>query len=177
MTGLSMEEKMAEKSAAFEQAGDYVRGKQYSQLYRCVIDLLEQIYDLLGNEKISAQEYLELLETGFTEIRPGTVPQQADRLLIGDIERTRLSECRVLFFAGVNDGNIPRGTSRGGLLSDLDREFLGSFLKGTGTELSPTPRQQMCLQRLYLYMNMTKPADALYLSFARTMPEGNALGR
>ena len=176
MTGLSMEEKMAEKSAAFEQAGDYVRGKQYSQLYRCVIDLLEQIYDLLGNEKISAQEYLELLETGFTEIRPGTVPQQADRLLIGDIERTRLSECRVLFFAGVNDGNIPRGTSRGGLLSDLDREFLGSFLKGTGTELSPTPRQQMCLQRLYLYKNMTKPADALYLSFARTMPEGNALG-
>ena len=176
MTGLSMEEKMAEKSAAFEQAGDYVRGRQYSQLYRCVIDLLEQIHDLLGDEKISAQEYLELLETGFTEIRPGTVPQQADRVLIGDIERTRLSECRVLFFAGVNDGNIPRGTSRGGLLSDLDREFLGSFLKRTGTELSPTPRQQMCLQRLYLYINMTKPSDALYLSFARTMPEGNSPG-
>ena len=49
MTGLSMEEKMAERSTAFERAGDYVRGKQYSQLYRCVIDLLEQIYDLLGS--------------------------------------------------------------------------------------------------------------------------------
>lgn len=171
MTGLSMEEKMAEWTAAFREDGDYVREKQFGQLYRSVIELLEQIHDLLGDEKIAASEYLELLETGFSEIRLGTLPQQADRVLIGDIERTRLSECRVLFFAGVNDGNIPRGTSRGGLLSDLDREFL----KNSGTELSPTPRQQMCLQRLYLYMNMTKPTDALYLSFARTTPDGTSL--
>ena len=175
LEGLSMEEKMQGMSAAFQEDGDFVRAGQYSQLYRCVVSLLEQIRDLLGDEKISAKEYLELLESGFTEIRPGTVPQQADRVLIGDIERTRLSQCRVLFFAGVNDGSIPRGTSRGGLLSDLDREFLGTFLKDAGTELSPSPRLEMCLQRLYLYMNMTKPTDSLYLSFARTTPEGASL--
>ena len=175
LTGLSMEEKMRERSDAFLRDGDYVRAGQYSQLYRDVIGLLEQIHDLLGDEMISAREYLELLESGFSEIRPGTLPQQADRVLIGDIERTRLSECRVLFFAGVNDGNIPRGTSRGGLLSDLDREFLGTFLRNTGTELAPSPRLEMCLQRLYLYMNMTKPTDSLYLSFARTTPEGASL--
>ena len=48
-------------------------------------------------------------------------------------------------------------------------------MKSSGTELSPTPRQQMYLQRLYLYMNMTKPTDILYLSFARTKPEGSTL--
>ena len=171
MTGLGMEEKMSERSRKFEEAGDYVRGKQFSQLYRCVIGLLEQVYDLLGDETISSADYLELLEAGFEEIRLGTLPQQSDRVLVGDIERTRVAQCRVLFFAGVNDGNIPRGTSRGGLLSDLDREFL----KSSGAELSPTPREQMYLQRLYLYMNMTKPGDALYLSFARTTPEGTTL--
>ena len=171
MTGLGMEEKMSERSRKFEEAGDYVRGKQFSQLYRCVIGLLEQVYDLLGDETISSADYLELLEAGFEEIRLGTLPQQSDRVLVGDIERTRVSQCRILFFTGVNDGNIPRGTSRGGLLSDLDREFL----KSSGAELSPTPREQMYLQRLYLYMNMTKPGDSLYLSFARTTPEGTTL--
>ncbi len=171
MVRLSMEEKMEKLSSQFEQSGDFVRGKQFSQLYRCVIDLLEQIYDLIGEEKISNEDYAELLEAGFEEIRLGTLPQEVDRILVGDIERTRVSQCRVLFFTGVNDGNIPRGTSRGGLLSDLDREFL---LAG-GTQLSPTPRQQMYQQRLYLYMNMTKPTDALYLSFARTTPEGTTL--
>lgn len=171
MVSLSMEEKMEEWSSRFSEEGDFVRAKQFSQLYRYVIDLLEQIHDLLGDEVISNKDYLELLEAGFEEIRLGTLPQETDRLLVGDIERTRVSQCRILFFTGVNDGNIPRGTSRGGLLSDLDREFLRSF----GTELSPTPRQQMYQQRLYLYMNMTKPTDALYLSFARTTPEGGSL--
>ena len=171
MTGLNMEEKMADRSRKFEEAGDFVRGKQFSQLYRLVIGLLEQVYDLLGDEAISSTDYAELLEAGFEELRLGTVPQQSDRVLVGDIERTRVAQCRVLFFAGVVDGNIPRGTSRGGLLSDLDRELL----KSSGAELSPTPREQMYLQRLYLYMNMTKPRDALYLSFARTTPEGTSL--
>ena len=171
MVSLSMEEKMEEWSCRFDEEGDFVRGKQFSQLYRSVIDLLEQIHDLLGDEVISNKDYLELLEAGFEEIRLGTLPQETDRLLVGDIERTRVSQCRILFFTGVNDGNIPRGTSRGGILSDLDREFLRSF----GAELSPTPRQQMYMQRLYLYMNMTKPTDALYLSFARTTPEGGSL--
>lgn len=171
IAGLSMEEKMEQWTSDFSAEGDFVRSKQFSQLYRNVIDLLEQIHDLIGDEKISASDYLELLESGFEEIRLGTLPQQTDRILVGDIERTRVAQCRILFFAGVNDGNIPRGTSRGGLLSDLDREFL----KASGAELSPTPRQQMYLQRLYLYMNMTKPTDALYLSFARTTPEGSTL--
>ena len=171
MVSLSMEEKMEEWSSRFKEEGDFVRAKQFSQLYRFVIDLLEQIHDLLGDEMISGKDYLELLEAGFEEIRLGTLPQETDRLLVGDIERTRVSQCRILFFTGVNDGNIPRGTSRGGLLSDLDREFL----RFSGAELSPTPRQQMYQQRLYLYMNMTKPTDALYLSFARTTPEGGSL--
>ena len=171
MIRLSMEEKMQEWADGFTAAGDDVRAGQFSQLYRSVIALLEQIHDLIGDEKISSQDYLELLESGFEEIRLGTLPQQADRVLVGDMERTRIAQCRILFFAGVNDGNIPKSSSRGGLLSDLDREFLRS----SGTELSPTPRQQMYLQRLYLYLNMTKPTDTLYLSFARTSPDKNTL--
>lgn len=171
LTGVKAEERMAELTDSFRESGDYVREKQFGQMYKSVISLLDLIYDLIGGETVSAPEYAELLEAGFSQIRLGTLPQQADRVLVGDIERTRLSECRILFLAGANDGNIPRGTSRGGLLSDLDREFL----KRSGAELSPTPRQQMYIQRLYLYMNMTKPTDSLRLSYARTSPEGGAL--
>ena len=42
-------------------------------------------------------------------------------------------------------------------------------------ELAPTPRQQMYIQKLYLYMNMTKPSERLYLSYARLSGEGKSL--
>ena len=78
---------------------------------------------------------------------------------------------KALFFAGVNDGNIPGNAGNGGIISDLDREFL----TGSGQELAPSPRQQMYIQRFYLYLNMTKPSELLVLSWARMNLEGRAL--
>ncbi|MDO5134137.1 MAG: PD-(D/E)XK nuclease family protein, partial [Eubacteriales bacterium] len=163
--------RMDELSRQFGRDGDPVREKQYAQIYRALVDLLDQIYELAGDERVSARSYLELLEAGFSQIRLGTIPQQADRVLVGDMERTRLTQVRHLFFAGANDGNIPRGASRGGILSDMDREFLA---RG-GASLSPTPRQQMFTQRLYLYLNMTKPSETLTVSFSKTSMDGRSL--
>lgn len=171
MAGCGMEEKMQAYADEFGRCGDPVRQMQFSQLYRRVITLLEQVVDLIGEERISDREYAELLDAGFGEIRLGTLPQQVDRVLIGDMERTRVPQCRILFLTGVNDGNIPAGAAKGGILSELDREFL----RGEGAELAPTPRQQMYLQRLYLYLNMTKPTDCLVLSMARISRDGTSL--
>ena len=82
-----------------------------------------------------------------------------------------LKQVKALFFAGVNDGNIPRNAGKGGIISDLEREFL----TGSGQELAPSPRQQMYIQRLYLYLNLTKPSELLTLSWARMDQAGKAL--
>ncbi len=165
------QEKMEALAAVFDAKGDTVRADEYRQVYRAVIDLLSQIHDLLEDEPISREDYLALLRTGFDEIRLGTLPQQSDVVLAGDLERTRLTQGKVLFVLGVNDGSIPKGTAGGGLLSDLDREFLAS----SGIELAPTPRDQMMTQRLYLYLNLTKPERRLIVSFADTDGAGKSL--
>lgn len=166
-----MQEKMESAAADFEEQGDSVRASEYRQVYRAVIDLLSQIHDLLAEEPISRKDYLELIRTGIGEIRLGTLPQQADTVLAGDLERSRLTQVKVLFVLGANDGCIPKGASTGGILSDFDREFLAS----SGIELSPTPRDQMYIQRLYLYLNLTKPSDRLIVSFADADEGGTAL--
>ncbi len=170
-------EQLEALAAEFEAAGEFAAAMEYRQIYGAVVRLLDQLYELLGDEKVSAREFQELVEAGFAEIRLGTLPQQVDRILVGDIERTRLSEIKVLFFVGVNDGVIPASASKGGLLSDYDREFLQmtDFLQQSGAELAPTPRQEMYTQRLYLYMNLTKPTELLFLSYAKTAADGSSL--
>ena len=70
---------------------------------------------------------------------------------------------RALFLLGCNEGIIPASKGDGGLLSDADR----SIFAENAIELSPTKRESAYLNEFYLYLNLTKPTERLYLSYHR----------
>ncbi len=154
-------DKLLAYSECFKNDGDFSREKEYSQIYIRTCELLEQIHTLVGTEKMDLEEFYGILEAGFEEIEVGTIPQSVDRIIVGDMERTRLKPVKYLFFLGLNDGWVPKSGGNGGIISDSDREFL----TGSGTELAPSPRQQQYIGRFYLYSNLTKPSRGLYLSY------------
>lgn len=166
-----VQKKLAAFEARFEQEGNAAKAREYAQIYRLVMELLEQMMNLLGEETIALEEFADILEAGFGEIEVGTIPQNVDRVVVGDMERTRLKQVKALFFLGVNDGNIPKNASKGGIISDMDREFL----RESELELAPSPRQQMYIQRLYLYLNMTKPSRRLYLAYSKVNSAGKSI--
>ena len=165
-------EKLEGYKQRFEAEGNLKKAREYDQIYNKVMALFDQIEGLIGDEKLEISEFKDIVTAGIGEISVGTIPQDVDRIIVGDIERTRLKEVKVLFFVGVNDGNIPSNVGSGGILSDIDRQFLIDL--GTEVEFAPTPRQQMYIQRLYLYMNLTKPTDKLYLSYAELSGDGKS---
>lgn len=166
-----LQRKLERYADFFEEQDDLSAAVEYRQIYRLIMELFNQIAELLGDDVLSLQEFSDILDAGFAEIRVRSIPQGVDLLVVGDIERTRLKSIKALFFLGVNDGNIPQSGGNGGLISDLDREFLLGF----GRELAPTPQAQMFIEHLYLYMNLTKPADVLYLSYAAMEDDGSGL--
>lgn len=159
---LDLQNKLKKQEEKYSQAGDVAREKEYSQLFRYVIELLDQIAGLLGEEEISLKTFAEILEAGYGEIRVGILPQNIDSLIVGDMERTRLKEIKALLFLGINDGNIPKAGKKGGIISDMER----NIMLETGKELAPSPAEQIFVQKLYLYLNVTKPVKQLYLSYA-----------
>lgn len=171
ITANRIEEKLAGFSTFFQKAGEDAKAKEYEQIYRLVMELFDQIVELIGTEKMTVKEFADILDAGFDEIEVGIIPRNVDRIIVGDMERTRLKPVKYLFFLGVNDGNIPSKTSKGGIISDIDREFL----KGSEQELAPSPRDQMYIQKYYLYLNMTKPSEGLYLSYIGMDAQGSAV--
>lgn len=163
-----LQAKMEQLEAEFTEQGDLAKAKEYGQVYPLIMDLLNQIYELLKEEAMTLQEFSDILTAGFSELKVGTIPQNVDQVVAGDMERTRLKQVRALFFVGINDSAIPGGGKKGGLISDMEREFL----QESGVELAPTGRQQMFIQRLYLYLNLTKPSEKLFLSYSRVDQEG-----
>lgn len=164
----NIEEKLNNFSEKFHADGMEELSMEYKQIFSLVMDLFDQIYDLLGDETVPLDEFIRILESGFEEIDIGTIPGGVDKVIIGDLERSRVPENRMLMLLGINDGNVPKNNSSGGIISDIDREFL----KESDIQLAPSPREQVFIQRLYLYMNMTKPKERLYVSFSRLGLDG-----
>ena len=71
----------------------------------------------------------------------------------------------------MNEGNIPKNTESGGLLTELDRDFF----EDQGVELAPGPKELMNMQRFYLYLNLTRPSEHLYLSYSCSNSKGEAV--
>lgn len=167
--------KLSQYADRFAMAKDYPREKEYSQIYDSFMELLDTMAGILASDELTLEEYIKILEAGISELKIGVLPQGVDYVVLGDIERTRLDEIKVLFFLGVNDGIVPKTADAGGIISDLDREFLNGVLDEFDIELAPSPRQKMYIQKLYLYTNMTKPSKALYVSYSKMDALGGSI--
>ena len=164
-------EKMNEMAAELREEGLIGEAMEYESVYNKVIELFDALCDLMGDEDYSVKELSDILKVGFSEIRVGVLPQKVDSLLVGDMQRTRLKETKELFILGVNDGNIPKGASDSGLLSVPDKEEL----RKAESRLAPTSVELAFIEQLYIYLNLTKPTDKLYLSFASVGGKGDSL--
>lgn len=166
-----MQAKLAEMEQEFQRQGDLALAKEYAQIYRIVVDLFDKFVELLGDERISLREYCELLDAGLEEAKVGVIPPSLDQVVIGDVERTRIRNIRALFFLGANDTLLPGNLNGGGLLSERDRE---EFAKNE-IALSPGPKEKIYTQKFYLYMNLTKPSEYLYISWSKVSGDGKSL--
>lgn len=171
LMALEIERKLKEKSEAFLKEGMRKEAREYEEIYGLVMDLFARLADLLGDEVVSKREYMDILNAGLSELQVGMIPAAADRVVAGDLKRTRLSGIRALFFVGVNDGVVPADTTKGGILTDQEREAL----KRNSLELAPTAREEGFMQRFYLYLMLTKPSERLILSWPVLSAEGKTM--
>ena len=166
-----LQQKVKNYEVQFGADGELALEKEYAQVYRIVMELFDQFVELLGDEKLSLKEYCELLDAGLEEAKVGIIPPSLDQVVTGDIERTRIKDVKVIFFAGINDVYIPGKGNAGGLLSERDREKF----EARGVTLAPSAKEQSFIQKFYLYLILTKPSEQMILTYSRASAEGTAL--
>lgn len=165
---LRIEHKLKTASGQFLKEGIPLAAKEYEQIYRIVMDLYDQVVLLLGSEHVSLKEFAEIVETGLMEAKVGLIPPGLDEIVVGDTERTRLKDIKALFLIGGNEGILPKSIGSGGIISDIERELLIS----NDIELAPTKRQMAFTGQFYIYLNMTKPKERLYITYHKVNEEG-----
>ncbi len=141
------------------------REKEYRQIYRCVMELLDQLVALLGDSELSLQDLAGVLDTGFAELKVGVIPPEKDSVVVGDLKRSRLSGIRHLFFMAVNEGVVPGRAGASELLTQLEREKLKNQY---ALELSETRKESVSTEEFYLFLAFSRPTEHLTITYRRS---------
>ncbi len=153
----------------FTKIGEHRLAKEYGQVYGLVTELLKRLSDLLGEERVSRKEYLEILDAGFAELKVGVIPAVADRVVVGTLPE------HVWLISGCSF--LPASTMES-YRQEKSREacfqtVTGIFWESIIWNWRP-PRGRKFQQRFYLYLMMTKPSKQLILSWCRTGADGKS---
>ncbi|GHU53332.1 ATP-dependent helicase/deoxyribonuclease subunit B [Clostridia bacterium] len=142
---------------------------EFSQVWLSINNCFDEMVSVLGGKKVTAKEFSEILGAGIEGIDMGMIPPTRDRVVVGDINRSRLPSVRVLFLAGMTENALAIGDK--GLISDNERETL----RRLGLNVAHGLNKQVLRQKIYLYTLFAKPSESLYASYPLSTLDGTAL--
>jgi ATP-dependent helicase/nuclease subunit B len=165
---LSIPMKLERLKLHAESEGKLRAAREHGQVWNAVLGLLDEMVELTGNEKLSKETWMQMLETGLESMKFALVPPSLDQVLAGTLERSRFTDVKVNFLLGVNDGVIPLKPKDDGLLSEDEREAL----ERNGVLLAPSARRKLLDEQFMIYLALTNGSDRLFVSYALADEEG-----
>lgn len=163
--------KLEEKINKFEEIGEKRLSNEYETGINIVIQVLDELVMLCGEKKVTFEKYRDLLKIGLQNKDVGAIPATQDQVTLGDTDRSRSHNVKIVFIIGINDGVFPSINKDEGFLNDKDREEL----KEKGLELAKTVEDRLYEEQFNIYKALTVAEEKLYLSYTSTDSEGRAI--
>lgn len=168
---INIEETLEKLINNFNEKGDLEIAKEYSQVWQIVVDILDQMVELMGDEKISLDKYMKVISLGFDEYELGLVPPSMDQVLVSSIDRMKNSNTKYLFLIGTNDGIFPLISKESGLLTDKDRDTLDK----RGVQVDIDSKTKTYEEQFLVYKALTYTSENLILTYPISDHEGKTL--
>lgn len=117
---------LAEEMDNKTKSGDFSAAAAVAREWNSLLLALDEIRGVAGEEKISREEYFQLLTLAFSRSLPGEVPPGQDLVQLGTLGFARPEGTRHLFLCGLNSKVFPADSAGAGYLTDREKEFLFS---------------------------------------------------
>lgn len=162
LNDMQLVEKLQSEAQKLQEEGRTTQAQEFLQLNNTILEVFNQIALILGDTFLSMAEFEAILSEGLAAYQIGSVPSNADQIMLGDVSRSKIKRVDTLFVVGCNEGLIPRQSDDGVLLNDSELKRMSDC----GLSVWSDSRSQMQNDRLELYSLLTKADNRLYLSYA-----------
>ncbi len=151
--------------------GQYAYVLENAQLWNILMNTLDQMVEIMGEQPITLKEYIRILDAGFSSLELAIIPTTIDQVLVGNIQRSKSHDIKALFVIGTNDGILPTGKGEEGILSDEEKRYI----KEKGLPLRSDYEGKASEEKFLIYSAFSKPSVYLWISYALADQEGKAL--
>ena len=162
--------RLEERQDAFTRSGELKLAAEYSQLWDILCGALEQCSLLLDDTPMDLEAFSRLFSLTLSQYDVGSIPVSLDRVTAGDCPRMSGRTFRALFWLGADSGSVPQAAPNPGLLTDRDRAALSDL----ALDLAPRLEDKLEREMTIVYETCAVPTEALWVSWARAGPEGEA---
>lgn len=166
-----IDEILAEKINKLNEAQEVSISAEYETSWKIIMQVLDEIVLVFGDENITFETYMQILKTGLGESKLGTIPMAQDEVTVGDVDRSRSHKIKIVFIIGLNDGMFPGTTKAEGFLNDADRQKILE----KGIELAKGTVDRIYEDNFNIYKAFTTAEEKMYLSYSSSDMEGKSL--
>ena len=140
-------------------------------VWNLMINILDDIASALGDEKLTAEEFLQafMLEISASDI--GAIPTGYDEVTLGSASLLRTDNIKCAILVGLNDDEFPKSVSDDGIFSQADRNLLEKL----GIEVSSSLGERTSEEYLYARRAISAPSDSLYMLYCNSSTAGKTL--
>lgn len=140
------------------------------RLWDLLMDILDQMSLVLKGRYMSSKKFYEILKLVINSEKISFIPQSLDEVIIGDADRIRLKDKKVVFIIGAVDGEFPRSPVSSGVFSDSERRLLISL----GLPMYESIKELVIEERFLAYTSMMGASDKLFLSWPMSSVSGGS---
>lgn len=156
-----------------DAGGQFVVADRTERVWEATMELLD-VFAKGTSQQQTAKEWADLFAMTASAADLGALPQGMDAVQIGSADRIRLSEPRIVFLLGANEGVFPAVPASGGYLSDRERKTLKDKC---GLRLSKDPERELTEERLYAYNALSAASESVVVTYARSNLAGESLSK
>lgn len=167
---LGVPKRLEQMQEYYDDHGQLEKGREQEQVWNAVIQLFDEMVEMAGEEKMRLATFRSTLDSGFESLKFAHVPPSIDHVIVGTIDRSRISGIQCSFLLGVNEGVWPMKPPADSMINEQEREILADH----GLELAESNKRQLLDDWFYMYIAFTSARDRLWISYPLSDEEGKS---
>ena len=134
------------------------------QVWNLLMNVLDQLANIVGENKISFREFSDLLCLMLGLCDVGEIPQGMDEVVFGAADRIRTSGVKAVFVIGANDGVFPLVPENSGVFTENERKALISMKLPLAGDSNDTALNE----QFVAYSALTCASELVYVTYSKS---------